>query len=81
MVTDSFFLLEFNIFSGRKLLRCGAARKTASEKIMGEVRGEKALLPYFFARRFLSYAPANANLFFITPVSIIFRLKSFSGRG
>ena len=57
---------------------------------MGEVRGEKALLPYFFARHFFSYAPTScherleeANLFLVTHVSIIFefRPKSFSGRG
>ena len=55
---------------------------------MGEVRGEKALLPYFVARRFLSYAPTScherleeANLLLVTHVSIIFRPKSFSGRG
>ena len=59
--------------------------KNSKRRNMGEVRGEKAFLPYFFARRFqavpqLAERLEEANLFLVIHVSIIFRCKPFSGR-
>ena len=78
MATAYFFLLEFNIFSGRKLQSWGAARKTASEKIWAKCE-EKAFLRFRTMPQ-LTERLEEANLFLVTHVSITFRSKSFSGR-
>ena len=72
-----------------KITELGRSSENGERKNMGaEVWGEKALLPIFSLAVFLSYAPTScherleeANLFLVTHVSIIFRPKSFSGRG
>ena len=68
------------------LLSWGAARKTASEKIGAKCEERKHFSPNFSLAVFravpqLAQRLEEANLFLVTHVSIIFRPKSFSGRG
>ena len=44
-----------------KITELGRSAENGERKNMGQVRGEKALLPFFFARRFLSYAPTSCH--------------------
>ena len=76
----------FDIFSGRKLLSWGAARKTASEKIWAKCEERKHFSPMFSLAVFwampqLAERLEEANLFLVTHVSINFRPKSFPGHG